>query len=263
MDMLIKRGARTFKFLDRSFNVDAGRAGRIMKFFLDRLTARIARGEAPFVLHFEMIPLHIPRELREIIACFPPLSLRLEIGIQTFNRESAALVKRPGVPDEEREILQFLRQKTNAIIHADLIAGLPGEDFASFGKGFDLLWKVLSEGSPSVHAEIQCGILKLLPGTAMAGHNEAFGMRYAPDPPYEALETAALPPHDLDRIKNFARFWELVMNRRPEPALVEALRGGPVFGRFMELSDRLLARFGRNWGIDRKELTEAVSAELP
>jgi hypothetical protein len=53
------------------------------------------------------------------------------------------------------------------------------------------------------------------------------------------------------------------MNRGPDPVLAGALRGGPVFGRFMELSDRLLARFGRNWGIDRKELMEAVSAELP
>jgi len=30
--------------------------------------------------------------------------------------------------------------------------------------------------------------------------------------------------------------------------------GKPVFDRFMELSDKLLENFGRNWGIDRGEL---------
>jgi hypothetical protein len=74
------------------------------------------------------------------------------------------------------------------------------------------------------------------------------------------LETAALPAADLDRIKNFARFWELIVNRGSFPDLVPSLfpEGQPVFDRFMALSDTLLAQFGRNWGIDRSELREAV-----
>jgi hypothetical protein len=85
-------------------------------------------------------------------------------------------------------------------------------------------------------------------------------MRYAPDPPHEVLETAALSAAELDRIKNFARFWELIVNRgafKGESAGLEPClfpQGRPVFRSFLELSDRLLARFGRNWGIDRREL---------
>jgi hypothetical protein len=85
-------------------------------------------------------------------------------------------------------------------------------------------------------------------------------MVYALEPPYEVLETAALPAADLDRIKNFAHFWELIVNRGVFPNLVPRLfpEGQPVFSRFMALSDMLLARFGRNWGIDRPKLRGAV-----
>ncbi|MDR0600753.1 MAG: DUF4080 domain-containing protein [Treponema sp.] len=270
MDVLIRRGARTFKFLDRSFNINVERAIRIMEFFLERLQMSPC-GNPPFTVHFEMIPLRFPPELRKILGRFPPGSLRLEIGIQTLNRKTAALVKRPGDPGEELQILRFLARETSAIIHADLIAGLPGEDLSGFGKGFDLLWEALQAESPhgldlpppgSAQAEIQPGILKLLPGTAMIRHNEAFGMRYAPDPPYEVRQTSALSTQDLDRIKNFARFWELIVNRGAFPSFVPALlpSKGPVFERFMKLSDNLFARFGRNWGIDKKRLEEALGA---
>jgi len=102
--------------------------------------------------------------------------------------------------------------------------------------------------------EVQLGILKLLPGARIARHSDEFGMRYADSPPYEVLQTAAVPAPEMDRIKNFARFWELVVNRH-----MLDLGSGPVFERFMEFSDRLLARFGRNWGIPKEQLRETLS----
>ncbi|MDR0376272.1 MAG: B12-binding domain-containing radical SAM protein [Spirochaetaceae bacterium] len=242
MDRLIRRGARTFKFLDRTFNLDIERAGRIMEFFLTRLA------EAPSLcVHFEMVPSRFPPELRKPLVRFPPGSLRLEVGIQTFNRETAALIGRPCDPEAELEALRFLG--SNAIVHADLIAGLPGEGLASFGEGFDRLWTA----GPG---EIQAGVLKRLPGTPLARRGEAWGMRFSPDPPYEVLETAALSAPELDRIKNFARFWERIVNRGVFQDLGPRLfpKGQPVFQSFLERSDRLLTRFGRNWGIDRREL---------
>ena len=266
---LIFRGARTFKFLDRSFNLNAARGKRIMEFFLEHLEgagAPASAGSPPFVVHFEMVPFRFPPELVETIARFPPGSLRLEIGIQTLNPEVSALIGRPADPARELETLRLLRQKTGAIIHADLIAGLPGEDAASFGKSFDLLWEALSlpPGNapepcpPGSHppVEVQLGILKLLPGAPIARHSAAFGMRYNPLPPYEVIETSALPAGELDRIKNFARFWELIVNRGlADPG------SSPVFDRFMSLADSLLARFGRNWGIAKADLAEALRGE--
>jgi hypothetical protein len=121
----------------------------------------------------------------------------------------------------------------------------------SFGKGFDALWAALARGSNRI--EIQLGILKLLPGAPIARHIEPFGMSFNPQPPYEVIETADIPASAMERIKNFARFWELIVNR----GLAE-IGPSPVFDRFLLLSDSLLARFGRNWGIDKYQLQETV-----
>ena len=251
MDALIARGARSFKFLDRTFNLDMDRAIRILEFFLERL-------EPGLYVHFEMVPSRFPPELRETLKRFPPGSLRLEVGIQSLNPRTAALIGRPGDSRRELETLGFLRRETGAIVHADLIAGLPGEDLRSFARGFDRLWQVRP-------AEIQLGILKLLPGTPILRHAGPFGMRFNPEPPYEVLETAALPVADLNRLKNFARFWELIVNRGAFSALIDRLfpPETPVFAPFMALSDRLLARFGRNWGLDRRDLRIALEEWEP
>ena len=278
---LIDRGGRRFKFLDRTFNINMERAQRIMKFFLEQIEV-LGGGLSDFV-HFEMVPSRLAPEMKELLRRFPPGSLRLEVGIQTLNRESAALIHRTGNPEEIFETLGFLSRETSAIIHADLIAGLPGEDLVSFGAGFDCLWKVLSgagESEPAIcismgsskievsgvrqksRFEIQLGILKCLPGTPIARHNETHKMRYSPEPPYEVMETGVLSAADLARIKNFARFWELIVNRSSNfvadsfPDLIPRLFPPEqlVFDRFMTLSDKLLEHFGRNWGIDRKEL---------
>jgi hypothetical protein len=241
MEDLLKRGARSFKFLDRSFNINADYARSILEFFL------FHRDKIKFV-HFEMIPSGFSPELREIIARFPPGTLRLEIGIQTFNEKTAMLINRKSDPAEEIETIAFLRRKTSALVHADLIAGLPAEDFASFAQGFDRLWLARP-------AEIQLGILKVLPSTPLARNAEKLGIVFSPNPPYEVIETSVLSREELDRVKNFARFWELIVNRR-NGVLPE---NEPVFYRFLSIADKLRERFGRNWGIDKKELVEAFN----
>ena len=72
------------------------------------------------------------------------------------------------------------------------------------------------------------------------------------------METSSLSVSELDRIKNFARFWELIVNR----GLADYRENSPVFDDFMALSDSLLDRFGRNWGIDKNELLEEVAGSL-
>jgi hypothetical protein len=85
-------------------------------------------------------------------------------------------------------------------------------------------------------------------------------MVYAAEPPYEVLQTSNIPEADINRLKNFARFWELLVNRNHFTEQISSLvpPGEPVFRCFLELSDQLLERFGRNWGIDREELRKAL-----
>jgi len=263
METLIKKGGKTFKFLDRTFNLDIDRAQGIIEFFFNQINER--KNNRPFCVHFEMVPSRFPESLKELLRHFPAGTLRLELGIQTFNTQTRALLQMSGNIEEEQKTLEFLREKTNAILHVDLIAGLPGEGLASFRSGFDRLWQVLSKQgenkTPGGFFEIQLGILKCLPGTPITRHNEAFKMKYSAAPPYEVIETGSLSIAELDRIKNFARFWELIINRAPFPALTPVLlpAGKPAFDRFMLLSDKLLEHFGRNWGIDRSELQSFLS----
>jgi hypothetical protein len=123
----------------------------------------------------------------------------------------------------------------------------------SFGLGFDRLWSVRP-------TEIQVGVLKRLPGAPLARHDRPFRMCYAETPPYEVLSTSVMSEAELDKAKNFARFWELIVNRGHFPELIPEIlpEGEAAFNRFMGLCDALLVRFGRNWGIDRAELLSAL-----
>ncbi|MDR2542818.1 MAG: radical SAM protein, partial [Treponema sp.] len=252
MDKLVKRGVKTFKFLDRTFNSNITRAIQICEFFLEKIEERKKTGQdIPLVVHFEMVPSLFSSGLNEVLTRFPPGTLRLEIGFQTLNTKVAARIRVPSKPAKDLETLRLLCEKTNAIIHADLIAGLPGENLKSFGRGFDRLWQALSAGH---NIEIQVGILKQLPGAPISRHNDDWGMRYAPLPPYEVEETSVLSTGDLQRIKNFARFWELIVNR----GLIKFAKKESIFDEFMAFSGILFAHFGRNWGIDRNELLKFI-----
>lgn len=174
LDRLLQRGVKQFKFVDRTFNLNVNVGRAILEFFLERY-------QPGHFFHFEMVPDRLPEALREVIAKFPPGTLQFEVGVQTFNPEVGGLIKRRQSYERLEENLQFLRQHTGVHVHADLIAGLPGEDLESFASGFDRLVALGPQ-------EIQVGILKRLRGTPLARHDAEWGMVYSPKPPYEILE---------------------------------------------------------------------------
>ena len=87
LETLHQRGARNFKFVDRTFNLKIDSSLTILQFFLDRLTPDL-------FLHFEVIPDHLPARLKAMIARFPTGVLQLEIGIQTFNPAVQQVISR-------------------------------------------------------------------------------------------------------------------------------------------------------------------------
>ena len=251
-DELLRRGARQFKFCDRSFNLDVPRAVEILAFFRERL----ARFPGLF-LHFEMLPDRFPDELRAALAAFPPHSLQLEIGLQSFHPAVLETIRRPQNIDRAADNLRFLREQTRAWLHTDLIAGLPGETPESFAAGFDRLFAL------GPH-EIQLGILKKLPGAPLARHDDEFAMRYDPAPPYEVRSTRDWPADQLARVARAAHWWDAIVNsQRFIPAAPLVWRGAPsVFGAFLELSDWLGARFPREHGVPLADLVEALFVYL-
>ncbi|MEI8348212.1 MAG: DUF4080 domain-containing protein, partial [Pseudomonadota bacterium] len=90
-------------------------------------------------------------------------------------------------------------------LHTDLILGLPGEDWISIGDSFDTLLSLKPH-------EIQVGILKKLPGAPIAQHDLPWQMTYSPYAPYEILCHKKLTFEELQKLKRFARYWDIYGN---------------------------------------------------
>lgn len=246
MQRLLDRGCRQFKFVDRTFNLNLNTSRAILQFFLDRY-------QPGMFVHFEMVPDRLPAGLRDIIKQFPAGALQFEVGIQTFNPEVEKLISRRQDHARLEDNLRWLRAETGVHVHADLIAGLPGEDLESFGRGFDRLVALGPQ-------EIQVGILKRLRGTPIVRHDAEWGMVWSPHPPYEVLETRLVPFEDMQRVRRFSRYWDLIANSGNFVATTPLIwgDGGSPFGQFMRLSDWLYAAAGQTHAIALTRLSELL-----
>jgi radical SAM superfamily enzyme YgiQ (UPF0313 family) len=245
MQRLLDRGLRQFKFVDRTFNLNLNFSRSILQFFYDRFTPGL-------FLHFEMIPDRLPEALRDPIRQFPPGALQFEVGIQTFNEAVAARISRRQDAARVEDNLRFLRDETGVHVHADLIAGLPGEDVASFGRGFDRLVALRPH-------EIQVGILKRLRGTPIVRHDAEWGMIYSPNPPYEILQTNLIDFSTMQRVRRFSRYWDLIANSGNFPRTIPLIwEDASPFDRFMELSDWLYHHSGKTHAISLLALAEML-----
>ncbi len=249
LERLLERGVRHFKFLDRSFN-HAGDVGlAVLDFFLERLSGRLT-------LHFELTPEPLPAAWRERLPRFPPGALHLEVGVQTWNPEVGRAIQRPVLPDRVEAALRFLIGEARADVHADLIAGLPGEDVASFAAGFDRLVRL----GP---AALQMGLLKRLPGTELERDARFAALRFAPDAPYEVVATDRIAFAEMRRLARMAHCWDLLYNRkrfRRALPLLWSDAGASPFERLGGIADWLHARHGRVHGLAPKRLAEALLA---
>ena len=244
LEALWQRGARTFKFVDRSFNLSLRNTLAILDFFLAK--------EPPFHAHFEVVPEHFPQELKERLRRFPPGCLQLEIGIQTLQPEVAAAIGRRIDVSRIRDNLRFLATQTTAHLHLDLIIGLPGESLEDFAAGLNQL-VALCRG------EIQLGILKKLSGTAIDRHDQSHGMRYSPWPPYELLQNDLLPFSRLQELKRMARYWDLIYNSGNFRSSASLLwPDGDVFHGFFAFSRWLFAQTRATWKIALPRLAELL-----
>ncbi|MGB8368075.1 MAG: DUF4080 domain-containing protein [Limisphaerales bacterium] len=285
LQRLLDRGVKQFKFVDRTFNLNADISKAILEFYLEHY-------RPGHFFHFEMIPDRLPEALREVIAKFPPGALQFEVGVQTFNEAVGAAIKRRQNYERLEDNFRFLRSQTGVHIHADLIAGLPGETLESFAAGFD---RLIALGPQ----EIQVGILKRLRGTPIVRHDAEWQMVYSPHPPYEILQNRLIDFATMQRLRRFARYWDLVGNsgnfvestpliwstsspglRPPSPPLPTEERDGErrrvasqlttadkitsssPFHAFLHFSEWLHAHTGRTDGIALVRLMELLFAFL-
>ncbi len=266
MDGLYQRGARNFKFVDRTFNLRVEHSVRILQFFLDRLQmANEAAVEAPnLFVHFEVVPDSLPDRLKELIVQFPAGSLQFEVGIQSFNPEVQQRISRKQDNLKTADNLRWLVSQSQAHVHADLIFGLPGETLESFAAGFDRLYALAPH-------EIQFGILKRLRGTPIARHTQDFAMVYDPQTPYTILQNSTIDFATLQRIQRFARYWDMIANSgrflRARSLLLDGLEGldAPpmsAFSAFLNFSDWLWQSTGKTHEFALEKLVDLLFEHL-
>jgi radical SAM superfamily enzyme YgiQ (UPF0313 family) len=188
------------------------------------------------------------------------------VGIQTFNPEVGALISRRQNYERMADNFNFLRTQTRVHIHADLIVGLPGETLESFAAGFD---RLIALGPQ----EIQVGILKRLRGTPISRHDAAWQMIYSVQPAYEILQNRLLDFSLLQRLRRFAKYWDLIGNSgnfirvtpligsvspKVAPRDEAAAESPSPFYSFLRLSDWLYKRLQRTDSIALMRLLELL-----
>jgi len=243
-ERLWQKGARNFKFVDRTFNLNMKFANAILDFFLAK--------QPPYFAHFEVIPDHFPESIKQKIALFPSGALQLEIGIQTLNPEIAGNINRPLKLKKIKENISYLETQTKAHIHLDLIVGLPGESLESFGKNLNELVSLSS-------SEIQIGILKKLSGTTLDRHDKVFEMHYSDIPPYDILNNATVSFKEIQKMKRFARFWDLTYNSGNfKSSIVLLWEKSTVYDSFFAFSEWIFAQTDSTWKISLDRLSSLL-----
>lgn len=220
-----ENGAKLVKFVDRTFNCDRQRAREIWRFLLKQ------RGETCW--HFEIGGHLLEEEDIALLGEAPRGKFQLEIGIQSANPAVLSGVNRSSELQKLRDNILALRERTQVHIHADLIAGLPGEDLESFRHSFDFAYNLRP------HA-LQLGFLKMLKGSAVRQRNDII---FDEKPPYEVLSTDALS------------FGDIVLLHSVEEALDRFYNSGA----FTATRAYLAAYFPSPFGL-YKALAERISA---
>ncbi len=195
-DALKTSDVKQVKFLDRTFNVNPKQALRFAQQLRD-LPRSIS-------FHVELVGDLLSEELIEFFINQEKGRFRVEIGVQSFKRETLLEV---GRFSNLTQLKNVIRRFSEADVHqhTDLIAGLPFEDLSSFKHSFNTLF--------SLHPfEIQVGILKLLHGTRLREHAEEYGYHFDAYSPYALRSSKWMSESDMMTVERVAQAVEKSYN---------------------------------------------------
>ena len=189
-------GTRLVKFVDRTFNLNKDRYMEIWKFLLENYRENIT-------FHFEINANIFDDEVLEFLKKVPRKLFQFEIGVQTTNPSTMKAINRNNSLDRLFHNVTCINK--NIHLHLDLIAGLPFEDYETFGKSFDYVYKTKCE-------MIQLGFLKMLKGTQMKDEGEKYSYKYLDFPPYEILSNEFISYKDICRLKDIEEVLDFYYN---------------------------------------------------
>jgi len=199
LEKLVSSGVKQIKFVDRTFNFNRKRAMQIIEHIIEKYF------NSGCNFHFEVGADLFDEELINLLGRAPKGLIQFEAGVQSTNRDSLAEVCRNTNIERLIKNLKIFREMGNIHIHADLIAGLPREDFNSFRKSFNDLYNARPH-------QLQLGFLKFLKGTMLRENAGRYGYEYNSFAPYEILSGKWISYDELIILKGIAEIIERYYN---------------------------------------------------
>lgn len=190
MNIFIDMKVKQVKLVDRTFNFNDQRAMEIWKFLIERYR------QTPYKtnFHFEITADLLSEESIDLLRTAPKEIFQFEIGIQSTDPTVLENVRRKSNLCDVFTNIKKIQEADNISIHLDLIAGLPGENWATFTKSFNDVYNL----RPSM---LQLGFLKVLKGSAIRKESRDLKIIFSDNPPYEVLSTESMSFFELLRLK--------------------------------------------------------------
>ncbi|MFC0270463.1 B12-binding domain-containing radical SAM protein [Metabacillus herbersteinensis] len=207
---LMKNGAKTIKFVDRTFNISRSYAMEMFQFLIDEHVPGV-------VFQFEITADIMRPEVIQFLNDNAPAGLfRFEIGVQSTNDATNELVMRRQNFSKLTRTVTMVKEGKKIDQHLDLIAGLPEEDYDSFRNTFNEVFELRPE-------EVQLGFLKMLRGTGLRLRAADHDYVYMDQSPYEILKNNVLSFEDIVKIKQVEDVLEKYWNDHRMDETVEYL----------------------------------------
>ena len=186
------------KFVDRTFNCKHDHAMEIWKYILEH-----DNGVTNF--HFEISADLLREEELELMSRMRPGLIQLEIGVQSTNPDTIRAIHRNMDLKKLEASVARVKSFGNIHQHLDLIAGLPCEDYESFRRSFEQVYRMKPD-------QLQLGFLKVLKGSSMYHEARKYEILYKEKEPYEVLSTAWLSYEDILKLKMVESMVEVYYN---------------------------------------------------
>ncbi len=198
LQFFLDKKVKQVKFVDRTFNCNHDHAASVWKYLLEN-----DNGVTNF--HFEIAADLLNEEELELLGQMRPGLVQLEIGVQSTNPETLEAIHRMMDVEKLERVVARINAGKNVHQHLDLIAGLPYEDYESFGRSFNRVYAMEPE-------QLQLGFLKVLKGSEMCTRAAEYGIYYTDKAPYEVLFTKWLSFEDVLHLKRIEEMVELYYN---------------------------------------------------
>ena len=186
------------KFVDRTFNCKHDHAMEIWKYILEH-----DNGVTNF--HFEISADLLREEELELMSRMRPGLIQLEIGVQSTNPDTIRAIHRNMDLKKLEASVARVKSFGNIHQHLNLIAGLPCEDYESFRRSFEQVYRMKPD-------QLQLGFLKVLKGSSMYHEAQKYEILYKEKEPYEVLSTAWLSYEDILKLKMVESMVEVYYN---------------------------------------------------